>query len=118
MTRLTYLLGHGTAVDAKKLTCVTCRDHLAQGGWCEDCKIGIVGSFAFSERILFGQAQAAYKQLAAGIAKLDQCEICAIVLTLDGRCAKCNLHDKNGTLYKSRSKARQRPKSATTDGAK
>lgn len=118
MSRYTYLLAQGTAVDAEKLTCATCRDHLDQSGWCEDCKIGIVGNFAYSDSALFLQAQAAYKRLAAGIAKLEECEICAIVLTLDGRCAKCNLHYKDGKLYKPRLKARQPPKRATTEGAK
>lgn len=118
MTRLTYLLAQGTAVDAKKLTCVTCLDHLTQGGWCEDCEIGIVGNFAFSERALFRQTRIAYKKLVAGIAKLEQCEICAIVLTLDGRCAKCNLHYKDGKLYKPQLEARKPPKIAMTEGAK
>ena len=105
MNRHTYLLAHGTAGDAEKLTCATCRDHLAKGGWCEDCKIGIVGNFSFSKRALFVQAQTAYKRLATAIAKLEECEICAIVLALDGRCAKCDLHYKDGKLYNPRLKA-------------
>lgn len=118
MTRPGYLLAQGSAVDAEKLTCVTCRIHLAQSGWCEDCRIGIVGNFAFSKRALFVQAHAAHKRLAAGIAKLEQCEICAIVLTLDGRCAKCNLHYKDGKLHKPRLEARHPPRNATTEQAK
>jgi hypothetical protein len=118
MTRPAYVLVHGTAVDAEKLTCVACRGHLAQSGWCEDCKIGIVGNLAFSERALLVQAQAAYKRLVKAVAKLNQCEICAIVMAFDGRCAKCNLHYKDGKLYKPRLKTRESPKSATTEGAK
>ncbi len=118
MSRPTYLLAHGTAVDAKKLTCATCRKHLTQSGWCEKCRIGIIGNLAYSERAIFVQTQAAYKRLAAGIAKLDECEICAIVLTLDGRCAKCNLHYKDGKLYKPHLRARQPLNSGTSEGVK
>lgn len=96
LSRLTYLLAKGKVTDPATYNCPTCRGHSARFGWCRQCRRGMVGHFAYTDRTVFEEAVREVQRLRSAIAKLKDCELCAIAMITDARCPKCNIHYKEG----------------------
>ena len=90
-SKLTYLLAKGMGAEPAAEKCESCKANARRFGWCESCKVGMVGSSAFRDRALYAAAVVEYHRLVAAIAKLPECEICAIALYRRSRCPKCNI---------------------------
>ncbi|MCH7885518.1 MAG: hypothetical protein IIC01_09740, partial [Planctomycetes bacterium] len=96
LSRLTYLLAKGKAKDPVTHNCATCRGNSGRFGWCRQCQRGMVGHFAYADRTVFEEAVREVRRLQSAIAKLKDCELCAIAMITDARCPKCNIHYKEG----------------------
>ena len=96
LSRLTYLLAKGKATGLATHHCTTCRKHSGRFGWCQKCQRGMVGHFAYADRTVFEQTVREVRRLQSAIAKLKDCELCAIAMITDARCPKCNIHYKEG----------------------
>ncbi len=60
--------------------------------FCESCGEGIVGNVVFTEAHLFDIARDELRCLRLSVARLEECEICAIAQFLRSRCRQCD-HD-------------------------
>ena len=89
MSRLTYHLTKGETRVVSDIKSATCRDGAAKGGWCEKCRVGMVGNIAIKDKTDFDHAFKAYRRLLAAVRLSSRCEMCAVALMFDGPCTKC-----------------------------
>lgn len=99
-SRLTWALGRGTVLTDDDIECGKCAAHLSSAGWCDKCKRGLVGHFAYKDKKLFRIAARGRAVLIQAIAKVSDCEDCAIALAIDRWCPKCRVSYEDGKLVK------------------
>jgi radical SAM protein with 4Fe4S-binding SPASM domain len=86
VTRYSYYVARGHLLDAPPRECPTCVENARGTGWCDRCRIGMLGDLAYRDRRLYDEAAPSFRVMLASIAKLRECESCAIAMTCDGRC--------------------------------
>lgn len=96
LSRLTYYVAKGTVVTESDINCARCRSHLGTTGWCDDCQRGIVGNIAHTNRFDFDSLAEEYRRLAAAVARIKECESCAVAGLTNGRCMTCRKVFENG----------------------
>ena len=112
MTKLTYFLARGKTLDVSRIDCRTCRTNaerhrhqpaktpLATGGWCDACKVGLVGNVAFRDRKDFEAASREFAKLLVAVQTARRCELCAGAMLYDTRCPTCKIWYKDGKPLK------------------
>ncbi|MBI4719551.1 MAG: hypothetical protein HY763_17275 [Planctomycetes bacterium] len=96
LSRLTYYVARGSVVEPAELSCSACRAHYSSTGWCAACGVGIVGNVRYRNLTDFEAAAGEYRRLVAAVARLAECEKCAVASLTDGLCTKCGKAFRNG----------------------
>ncbi len=86
VNKLSYYVARGNPLDAAAPACPVCRENARRFGWCEQCRIGMLGNLAYRDRRLYDDAVPSFEILLASVAKLTECETCALAMTCDGTC--------------------------------
>jgi hypothetical protein len=76
--------------------CAGCKGQLADGGWCEGCKVGLVGHRLFKDKVAYEEAAAARETLKTAAKTAEKCEACAVAMVTDGNCTTCKVSFKDG----------------------
>ena len=76
--------------------CKGCSAAMQSAGWCSDCSVGFVGSYAYKDKLHYKQAKAASLTVMRAKALAEKCEACAVGMLTDGSCSSCKLTFKNG----------------------
>ena len=97
-SKLTYLLAKGKVKEPASVECNKCKEHIDRPGWCDTCKVGMVGHNAFTDSDVFSQTVKAYNVLLKAIQYLDKCQICAIAMAVDRKCYRCKKSYEDGKL--------------------
>ncbi len=112
MTKLTYYLAKGQALDVSRIDCRTCRMNaerhrhqpgktpLETGGWCDTCQVGMVGNVALRDRKDFEAASREFSKLLEAVQTARRCELCAGAMLYDTHCPVCNISYKDGKPLK------------------
>lgn len=106
-SRLTWALGLGTVVKRDELKCPACIAHQGSAGWCERCSRGLVGHFAYTDRGLFKIASRGREVLIQAIAKIGDCEDCAVAMAIDRWCPICRKSYEDGELVEESATRRE-----------
>jgi len=96
LSRLTYYVAKGTVVKLEDINCPRCRAHHGAVGWCDECKLGIVGNIEHSDRQSFDALAEEFRRLLAAVARIKECETCAVASLTNGRCMTCRKVFENG----------------------
>ena len=84
----------GEGKDPSKMTCPTCKKAAEESGWCDSCKLGLVGNRAFRDKKAFEQGVKARAVLVSAVG--NKCPTCAVAMVTDGKCAACKVEYKDG----------------------
>ncbi len=111
-SKLTYALAKGQVREVSTITCERCKAnalrHTAKpttkpdtktpvpDGWCDLCKIGMVGNVAFKKRKDFDLASAEFRKLIPAAKTAERCGRCAYRQLYDGTCRACGISYKGG----------------------
>jgi len=95
-SRLTHVLAKGEVHDASQLNCATCRGNSEDIGWCDACRVGMIGNVALTNRHDFESATTYFRVLQSAIEKAASCEMCACAMVVDSRCPYCKITYRNG----------------------
>ena len=98
VNKLSYCLARGNPLDVSALACPACREHARRYGWCDHCRIGMLGAVAFRDRRLYDEAVPSFEILLASVAKLRECETCAVAMSCDGTCPVHGVSYKGGQV--------------------
>ena len=112
LTRVTRPVGHhsdrtrfalvkGEAKDTSKIKCKSCKKNAEKYGWCDACKVGLVGNVAFKDKDDFKKASESHDVLLAAVKAADKCETCAIAMVTDGKCDACKISYKGDKKVKA-----------------
>lgn len=94
---VSQILAQGHLVKIDDMKCAGCKSAAkAGGGYCKECKAGIVGKLAFHGEKLFKQAKKSLKTLKTAAKASEKCETCAVAMVSDGKCEACKAQFKNG----------------------
>jgi radical SAM protein with 4Fe4S-binding SPASM domain len=85
VNELSYYVARAHPLDAAP-ACTVCRENARRFGWCGQCGIGMLGNLAYRDRRLYDEAVPSFEILLASVAKLQECETCALAMTCDGTC--------------------------------
>ncbi len=129
-SRVAYRLARGQAMGANGLTCPGsaatctgretkctggatkcsgCEGRLADRGWCDGCKVGLVGNRAFKDKEAYDEAAQARETLKTAAKTAEKCEACAVAMVTDGNCTTCNASFKDGKKIAKAVKKETRP---------
>ncbi len=120
MTKITYFLARGKTLDVSRIDCRTCRTNakrhrhqpaktpLETGGWCDVCKVGMVGNVAIRDRKDFEAASREFAKLLEAVQTARRCELCAGAMLYDARCPKCMIVYKDGKAVEEGTKGKER----------
>lgn len=96
MSRLTYALAKGRVLAPGEARCELCRDLAGDMWWCAGCGTGWTGNVTFADRIEYESAVREFALLRSAIATSTRCEMCALVLLVDGTCPSCKISYEAG----------------------
>lgn len=111
-SKLTYALAKGQVKEVSTIKCKRCKAnalrHTAKpttkpdtktpvpNGWCDLCKIGMVGNVAFRKRKDFDLASAEFRKLIPAAKTAERCGQCAYAQLYDGTCRVCAISYRGG----------------------
>ncbi len=106
-SRLTHLLARGEKTDLSRITCTVCASNAAhrklpvQGrGWCDECKVGLIGNVAFRDPKMFKAAVKEYELLLKAIKTSERCGTCAAAQFYGRRWPICRISYETGEPVK------------------
>jgi hypothetical protein len=88
--------GRETKCGGGATKCSGCAGQLADRGWCEGCKIGLVGNRVFKDKATYDEAVQARETLKTAAKTAEKCEACAVAMVTDGGCTTCKVSFKDG----------------------
>lgn len=96
-SKVAYTLAKGKAVDTSKIKCEGCQKAAKKdNGWCEGCKVGLVGNKVYKNEKDYKAATKARVILAKAVKTSKKCEDCAVAMVTDGTCEGCKVSFKDG----------------------
>ncbi len=118
LSKLTYALAKGRVRQVWTITCRRCKSNAlshtiikpakkpdaktpAPDGWCDVCKIGMVGNVEFSKREDFDLASAEFRKLIPAAKTAERCGQCAYAQLYDGTCRVCGISYRGGKKLRS-----------------
>ncbi len=63
---------------------------------CDNCKVGMVGCFAFKDKKAYDGAAKARVIVVQALKAAEKCEGCAIAMVTDAKCDACKIAYKDG----------------------
>ena len=106
-SRLTYLLAKGERTDLSRITCTVCTANAADTtlpvhgrGWCDECKVGLIGNVAFRDPKMFKAAAKEYERLLKAIKTSERCGTCGAAQFYGRRCPICRISYTTGEPVK------------------
>jgi hypothetical protein len=98
MSRLTYHLARGRVRAPAEVACEECRVLAGGTGWCARCSTGWAGNVAFADPDDHRDAARELARLRRAIEVSIRCEMCALVLLVDGTCTRCRIRYSRGEV--------------------
>ena len=96
-SKVAYTLAKGKAVDTSKIECKGCQKAAKKdNGWCDGCKVGLVGNKKYTDKKVYEAASEARVILAKAVKTSKKCEDCAVAMVTDGTCEGCKVSFKDG----------------------
>jgi hypothetical protein len=95
-SRLTHVLAKNPFRPAAAIACPVCRKNSESLGWCEACKVGMIGGVAVADRQEFDDAARSIRILHEAIAAAERCEDCAVAILTDTQCPVCRISYRDG----------------------
>ncbi|MCC7292680.1 MAG: hypothetical protein IT449_11535 [Phycisphaerales bacterium] len=94
----------GKMTDPATIKCEACKgaaEGKSEGAYCDACKAGFVGHFAFATKTAYDAAKGAMKVLANAAKTCATCPTCAKAMVTNGTCDKCKATYLNGEKKKA-----------------
>ncbi len=123
-SKLTYALAKGQVRDVSTITCERCKSNAlrhtvkpttkpdakkpASDGWCDICKIGMVGNVEFRKREDFDLASAEFRKLIPAAKTAERCGRCAYAQLYDGTCRVCAISYRGGKKLRASASPQRR----------
>jgi len=91
LSPLSYHLARGQVVAPSELRCRACREHAERLDWCSVCERGLVGNVAISDPREHAIVVGKMRVLRRAMSLVEECEICAAAMVVDGTCSRCRI---------------------------